>query len=364
MNGKLFFIAILAIFISSFTFAQQTVTKTTPTPTPTVKPKASPGVVVTDGIKGLPTPTLVPTPTPTPVTLEGILTEAERQTQNYRQAFNSLLAEETKTFEEYGKDGEAKRRRTVESNFLVYQSTRNENFITEYRNVVKVDGKAVGDSGKRAEDFFEKVLKSTSADAELEKIVEESTRYDKTLNISGFTLYQSPILAAHIRPALDFRLNGEETFNGRKVYVVDYRQKAKSPYILFNQPTAYTDKIYIVYEAELPKQVKEPNAALRGRLWIDAETFEVWREEREQTIQPEGVTSPMVLLRVELEYQKAEPGLLTPKKITLINYEVRRKDEQLTTMKSTLVTFEYTKFTRSDVEVKSGDVNSSETPKP
>jgi len=345
MNGKLFFIAILAIFISTLAFGQKTVVKTTSTlPTPT--------------------PTVAPTPTPTPVTLEGILTEAEKQTQNYRQAFNSLLAEETKTFEEYNKDGEAKKRRSVESNFLVYQSTKNENFITEYRNVVKVDGKAVGDSNKRAEDFFENVLKSTSAESELDKILEESTRYDKTLNISGFTLYQSPILTAYIRPAFDFRLNGRETFNGRTVYSINYQQKSKSPYVLFNEKVAFTDKIYINYEIELPKQIKEPNALLRGKLWIDAETFEVLREELEQTIQPKGATNPLVVLRTELEYQKNEPGLVTPKKITLTYYEVRRKDEQLTVQKDTVATFEYTKFTKSDVEVKSGDVNSSETPKP
>jgi hypothetical protein len=304
----------------------------------------------------------LPTPAPTPVTLEMILTEAERQTQNYRQAFNSLLAEETKTFEEYGKNGEAKKRRTVESNFLVYQSTRNENLIIEYRNVVKVDGKSVGDSAKRAEDFFENVLKSTTAETELEKILVESTRYDKTLDISGFTLNQSPILAAHIRPALDFRLSGQETLNGRKVYAITYLQKAKSPYLLFNERPANTDKLYINYEVELPKQIKDPNALLRGKLWIDAETFEIWREEREQTIQIDG--SPTVVFRTEFEYQKNEPGFVTPKKITLTYYELKRKDEQYMTVKDTVATFEYTKFTKSDVEVKSGDVNSSDTPKP
>ncbi|HEX8734258.1 MAG TPA: hypothetical protein VF721_02975 [Pyrinomonadaceae bacterium] len=349
MNGKLIFIAILAIFISSIAFAQKTVTKKTPTPKPTPTPMMM-------------TATPAPTPSPTPVTLDIILTEAEQQALNYRRAFNSLLAEETKTFEEFGKDGEAKRRRTVESNFLVYQSTKNENLVVEYRNVVKVDGKAVGDSGKRAEEFFENVLKSATAEKELEKVLEESTRYDKTLDISGFTLWQSPVLAAHIRPALDFRLSGQETFNGRKVYAVTYQQKAKSPYILFNERPTRFDKLYINYEIELPKQIKEPNPILRGKLWIDAETFEILREEREQTIQIDN--NPTVVFRTEFEYQKNESGFVTPKKITLTYYEVRRKDEQFMIVKDTVATFEYTKFTKSDVEVKSGDVKSSDTPKP
>ncbi|MDQ3800064.1 MAG: hypothetical protein M3384_11465 [Acidobacteriota bacterium] len=358
MNGKLFFIAVLTIFISTFAFAQRTVTTKTPTPKPT--PTATPeGALFNKKPLEMPSPT----PQPTPVTLEIILTEAERQTQNYRQAFNSLLAEETKTFEEYNRDGEAKKRRTVESNFLVYQSTKNENWTTEYRNVVKVDGKAVGDSNKRAEDFFEDVLKSTSPEAELEKILVESTRYDKTLNISGFTLNQSPVLAAHIRPALDFRLGGQETLNGRKVYAITYLQKAKSPYLLFNERPTDTGKLYINYEVELPKQIKEPaNPLLRGKLWIDAETFEVLREEREQTIQLDG--RPTVVFRTEFEYQKNELGFVTPKKITLTYYEIRRKDEQFIAVKDTVATFEYTKFTKSDVEVKSGDADSPETKNP
>ncbi|HEX9960630.1 MAG TPA: hypothetical protein VGB00_06850 [Pyrinomonadaceae bacterium] len=354
MNGKLFFIAILTIFISTFAFAQKTVTRKTPQPTPA--PTATPeGTLFNKKPLEMPSPT----PQPTPVTLDIILTEAEKQTQNYRQAFNSLLAEETKTFEEYNKDGEMKKRRTVESNFLVYQASKNENWVVEYRNVVKVDGKSVGDSGKRAEDFFEDVLKSTSAEAELQKILAESTRYDKTLNISGATLNQSPLLAAHIRPALDFRLSGQETLNGRKAYAITYLQKAKSPYILFNERPANTDKLYLNYEVELPKQIKETNALLRGKLWIDAETFEILREEREQTIQLDN--NPTVVFRTEFEYQKNELNFVTPKKIVLTYYDVRRKDERFIVVKDTVATFEYTKFTRSDVEVKSGDVNSSET---
>ena len=46
-----------------------------------------------------------PLPTAAP-NLETILTEAQKQSEAYRESFRNLLAEETKTFEEFGKNGD------------------------------------------------------------------------------------------------------------------------------------------------------------------------------------------------------------------------------------------------------------------
>ncbi len=40
-------------------------------------------------------------------------------------------------------------------------------------------------------------------------------------------------------------------------------------------------------------------------------------------------------------------------------YNLKRKDGELRLLKDTRATFEYTKFTKSDVEVQSGEVNSA-----
>lgn len=298
-------------------------------------------------------------PSPTPVSLETVLTEAERQTVKYRENFSNLLAEEIKTFDDFDKNGEVKNTRRVESNFLVYQSAKMPERNVEYRNVTKVDNELVGDSEKRAEGFFNDVLKSDSAEKELEKIQKESSRYDKNLDIKGLTLNQAPILAEHIRAFLNFKIAGEETIENRIVYVVDYTQKAKSPFIVFNDDKTNPGKLYLTYFLDLPKQLRKTEPFLSGRLWIDKETFQVLAEQRNVMVKPENQEKPVAVMEMSFGYQLSELGFITPKKIILTDYNVKTKDDGFTVTKDNRATFEYTKFTQSDVEVKSGEVDSS-----
>lgn len=342
MKGKIFFIAVVFVSIIISAFGQTT----RPKPRATMTPQNTPS----------PTPT--PIPTPTPVTLDMILANAANQTVNYREEFKNLLGEETKTFESFDKNGKSKKQTVIESNFIVYQSLKDETQVTEYRNVVKVDGKNVGDSEKRTTNLFENLSKSTSAQSELEDIQKESSRYDKTLDINGFTLFQVPVLAEHIRPFFDFRLDGQESIDGSDVYVVFYQQKSKSPFVIFNEDQPKPAKLFISFDANLPKSIDEPNALLRGKIWIDKQTFQIRRERRELMIQPAEVTNPLVVNETELEYQPSEVGILTPKRIVFTDYNVKSKDKgkSISTVLGNKATFVYTKFTKSDVEVKSGEV--------
>lgn len=344
MTRKLFFIAIVTVLSVVNTSAQ--------TPRPTARPKVSP----TPFREVLPTPT--PTVAPTPVALDTIVLEAEKQTRNYREEFKNLLGEEIKTFETFDKNGKSKKQTVVESNFIVYQSPKDENQVGEYRNVVKVNGKSVGDSDKRASSLFEDLAKSASAQQELENVQKESSRYDKTLDIDGFTLFQVPVLLEHVRPFFNFQLDGQETINGSDVYVVTYQQKSKSPYVIFNEDQPKTPKFYFSYEVNLPDSIDEPNALLRGKIWIDKTTFQIRRERRELTVQPSQLSTPLVVNETEIEYQPSEVGILTPKRIIYTDYNVKSKDKgaNISAVLDTKATFVYTKFTKSDVEVKSGDV--------
>ncbi len=341
----LFFIAIVANLNIAGIFAQNS--------RPKPKTKTAPPARITP----TPTPVII-LPTPTPVSLETIVSEAEKQTENYREEFKNLLGDEKKTFETFDKNGKSKKQTVVESNFIAYQSPKDETQVTEYRNVVKVDGKSVGDSDKRAADLFENLAKSASAQQELENVQKESSRYDKTLELNGFTLNQAPVLAEHIRPFFDFQLDGQEMVDGKDVYVVSYRQKSKSPYVIFNDSQPKPDKFFLSFEAELPKQVKEPNALLRGKIWIDKQTYQIRREHRELTIQPADTPNQLIINETELEYQPSAVGILTPKRIVFTDYNVKSKDKSasISAVLDTKATFVYTKFTKSEVEVKSGDV--------
>src|SRR4051812_19369113 len=69
------------------------------TPAPKPKPVSTP--------TRTPAPTPVPTPTPTPTpTKEQIIDAVDTQAKTYVETFKNLLADETKTFELYGKNGE------------------------------------------------------------------------------------------------------------------------------------------------------------------------------------------------------------------------------------------------------------------
>lgn len=281
--------------------------------------------------------------------LNAILKNAESRTQNYREEFKNLLADEKKTFEIYDKNGNLKKSSVVESTFVIFQSAKDQNTITEYRDVYKVDGKAVGDNQRRTNDLLNQLAMSSSVEQELKKIQNESLRYDKSLIISGLTLLQSPILEDYARPFFDFKLAGRDVINDAEVYVVEYRQTKPSPYVLINEKKSSENKLSLGFNLGLPKSLDKSNVFLRGKLWIDAKTFQIWREDRELTAQTEN---PIVILKTDFEYQPSEFGILVPKQISLVQYEIKKKDKRIYAVKDTQVDFAYSNFKKANSDVK------------
>ncbi len=288
---------------------------------------------------------------PAPVNLETILKKAAEQTIVYEEEFKNLLAKETKTVENYGKNGEVKKQSVIEANFVVYQSLRNKNVISEFRNIVKVDGKLVADGEKTPDEFFSQLPKTGSVEKELEKVQKESSRYDKNLEIQGLTLLQAPVLSDNLRPYFDFQLVGTEIIQGHEVFVVSYQQTKKSPYISVNEKDTKSNELSLNFKLDVPGSLKKAGVFLRGKMWVDAKTFQLWREERELTAQTEN---PIVLLRNEFEYQPSDFGILVPKHISLEQYNVKKSSQKnpSAVVKDTKVGFDYSRFTKTNVEVK------------
>lgn len=329
MMKKIIYTAILTALTAVCTMAQ------TPAPKPSVQ-----------------TP---PAISAAPADLNSILGEAAKQTIVYQETFKDLLATETKTFEDYGKDGELKSSTAIESNFLVYQSAKDNNSISELRNIVKINDKAVPDSQARTERFLNEVQKSSTTEKELEKIESEGSRYDKTLQIYGYTLYEGIALSKNLRPVFDFKLTGIENYQGSEVYVVSYRQTKKSPYITVNEKASNAKGGNADFDADIPGALKKNDKFLRGKLWIDKSNFQIWREERQLTVQTDA--APLVVLETVFEYTPSEFGILVPKKISLLENEIKKvsKSDEFTTAKNTVVNFDYSKFKKTNVEVKIGD---------
>lgn len=281
--------------------------------------------------------------------METILKKANEQTVAYSDSFKDLIATETKTFEVYKKDGAIDKRNVIESNFLVYQSQRDDSAISEFRNVEKVDGKLVSEKDKTPAEFFSEIQKTGSLEKELEKVRKESLRYDKTLEIQGLTLLQAPVLASHIRPFFDFEMVGSGTIDGREVYVISYRQKQKSPYILINEK-GKTSELSLNYDLNLPGSIKKSDVFLSGKLLIDAENFQLWGEERTLSATSEN---PVVLMKTTLKYQPSEYGFLVPKEISLVQFNAKNyKKNPSAEVKDIQVSFDYSKFTKTKVEVE------------
>jgi hypothetical protein len=334
MTRNFIYAAILTVLIAFSAFGQ----KPTPSPTP---PKTE-TILITDGVSGLPRQQNV-----LPVGM--ILTGADKQRQNYREEFKNLLAEEKKTFETYDKNGALKKQTIVESTLLVYQSPKDKTISSELRNVLRVDGKTLPDSQQRSEELFAELGKTSTIERELEKIQSEGSRYDKTLEITGLTVSEAVVLSDNLRPYFDFKLAGNENYQGNDVYVVSYQQTKKSPNILVNGDSKSLNGPGFNFKLSVPGSLKKEDAFLRGKLWIDAKTLQIWREERELTV---GTSNPVVLLATTLEYQPSDYGILVPKQISVLSNDIKKDSNQYMAVKDTRVNFDYSKFRKTETDVK------------
>ena len=348
MNGKFICAALMTGLLGLNVFAQSARKSPTPQPSPVLT------IITDDGQKNIPA---LPAPNSSlTLSLDTILNEAQKQVENYKQTFKDLLATETKTFVRYEKDGDAKNPTVIESDFLVYQSPKEPDVTSELRNVVKVDGKPVPDSQSRSERFQAELQKATTVEGELEKIQKEGARYDKTLEVSGSTLFEGGVLNEKLRPYFDFKLLNSENYDGSDVYVISYQQTKESPFVTLNGTSQESAEDGFDFKLEVPGALKNANAFLRGKLWIDKQNYQIHRELRELTVQ---ANAPLVLLTNDFRYQNSDYGILVPKQISVtINLLKKDKDtDRYQIVKDTNLTFDYSKFrkTNTDVKVLDGD---------
>jgi hypothetical protein len=325
MTKKIIYTAILTALTAVCTTAQ--------TPAPKPVPQPSPMVM------------------PAPVTLDTILSEATKQIAVYRETFRDLLATETKTFENFGKDGELDEATTIESIFLVYRSAKDDNASAELRNIVKVDDKLIPDSQARTDRFLTEVQKTATAEKELEKIEKEGLRYDRTIKVYGYTFDQGIALSENLRSIFDFKLAGTETVDGSETYLVTYQQTKNSPYITVNAKSADTKGGSAEFNTDIPGALKKTDKFLRGKLWIDKQTFQIRREERQLAIQ---TPTPIIVNETIFEYVPSEFGIFVPKQISFMDNDIKKvsKSENYEAVKDMTVNFKYSKFRKTNVDIK------------
>lgn len=286
--------------------------------------------------------------------LTQIINDAAEKRLAYINEFKNLLAQETKSFEVYGKNGDVKKRRSVVSTFIVYPLSRKEGGVAEFRNVISVDGKTLNDSEQRAQNFFNDVAKAESSANETDKIEKEGSRYDQEISINGLTLYQAPVLAENLRPFFDFALEGTDVVNGQQVHVISYRQSKDSPYVTIDPKRAPGDgKLTLIYDLDL-SDMRSAVPRLNGKLWVDAASFRIRKESRTLTVTTNNTPTAVRAIETTLEYQNSSFEILTPRRLYFLQYELGKKAQD--SRKDVSVAFDYTNFTKPDVEVKSADI--------
>lgn len=274
---------------------------------------------------------------PNPAELEELIRRAGLRVSEYKAGFKDLTADEEQKVEEYDSEGKLKRQRSIVSELVVYQSQLDTSLTAEYRNVRSVDGAAVAKREERLVNLFGRLAKADSVKKEIDRISRESRRYDLGLSAYGETLNQGVPLDRNMRASFQFTVAGREQVNGRDVIVLRYQQVAQNPHIKFT--------------LSAPPALKGAESFYRGRLWIDVETAQLWREEREWTLQHPSFGRPLVFMKFDFDYAASRFGILTPQRIVISTYSRGRTgaDKLPELLLGWKITFNYGDFRRFDV---------------
>ena len=270
---------------------------------------------------------------------QALLDRAVQSARLYTDTMRNLTAQETRTTELFDKNGKVERRRGTVADVVVHRA--GPNTLAEYRRVREVDGKTVKTRENSLDSFLKTLASASSTERELQLIQQESARYDlEEMQMRGMILNQAwPLEDERFRAATDFQVQGRQSLRGRETVVVQ-----------FEIPSSLPDSWRV---GNLPELLKAARLSGRGKIWIDAETAEIWRYETETLAIDESLTEPAVLDRMEFEYTPSRFGIPTPTRIVWTsNTRVSREKGQLKAALRGRVTAVYSMFQRYGTDVK------------
>jgi hypothetical protein len=256
--------------------------------------------------------------------------EAVKERQRYVESFKNLTAVETKTTEIIDKAGKVEDRRTVISDFLVYASPLRAGVVSEYRITREVDGKAYGKGEKQAAELFEKLAKAKTLEQEGNRLRDENMKHTLKYYRWGVTLQPAPQIQS--TATYEFEIVGRDKVNGRDTIILKYKRKL-----------LMTDEF-----KGLTRNFNNPKTGNRGQLWLDAETFHIWRWVNENTVTDRDIPAEAVFGRDEIEYAPSAFGVNVPVRIVTSYFD--KKDASKGSVRlAGRITFTYATFKRFGV---------------
>jgi len=264
--------------------------------------------------------------------LDAIVRQAAARRREYVEAFKSLTATETRVAERLDRNGALERKRTVVSDFLVYQSEIKTGEVNEYRIVREVDGKPVGDASAAIR-TFQRLAGSKTQQQEFERLRDVNAKYSLGYATWGSTINQLGAFRDESRDQFEFAVVGRDRIGERDVVIVSFRSKDFRP----------------VKPITIYRQFKQPRASSRGRVWLDAETWRAHRSESETVAVAEGITTPLVLMRYDVDYSPSAFDVLTPRKIVVSFFDRSEKKTPQIRWLNARIMYTYDAFKRFDV---------------
>ena len=231
--------------------------------------------------------------------METVLKGAFKERRKYVETFMNLTAEETKLTEIFDDKGQLKDQRKVAAYFLVYQSPNDDQMVSEYRVVREVDGKPIRDHAERAEDFIRRLAKTKNLEGEAKRLREENLRYRLHYYRWDITLHPAWQLEEKASSEYDYELKGRDKLGEREVVILSYHKKSFQP----------ADENGII------ANFKNPRVGYRGRVWLDAGTFNICRWENEFIVRHAGTDKTLVVVRDEVSYVPSDLGISVPERI-------------------------------------------------
>lgn len=270
--------------------------------------------------------------------LSRLLDRAADNARRYTNAMRDLTAEEVRHTELFAKNGRIQKQRRTVSDFVVH--TAGTDTLAEFRSIRQVDGKPVKGGEGRLENLSRRLSDVDSLTKELELVDRESSRYDlDEMRMKGMALNQAwPLEDDQFRRTAQFVQERTEAVSGRNTIVVRY----ETPPI---GPSPQTQNLVDL--------LKPSRIYVRGRIWIDAETAEIWRYETETMVDEKSLAEPLAWERMEFYYIPSAFGIPTPQKIVWTsNGTISRDKGKLKLSVKGRVTAEYGTFKRFGTDVQ------------
>jgi hypothetical protein len=275
--------------------------------------------------------------------LSDLLDRASRQVEVYNNLFKDLAAEETKTTEIFNRQGEATEKKTVLSDFFVYQSRFNHMMMYEYRPARSIDGKSVANREDNINKLFNKLAKADTLKEEAEILYEEDRKGHLRYWYFNLTLNPAGALRKDIQGYYDFEIIGREEIEGHEAVVVGYRWKEAKPLTTGE-----------LIGKKMSSDFKNGMLRFRGRFWLDAGTARMLRGELEHTLEFNDMKAPLVATRLLHDYTSSDYGISVPRRIVVDLFldSWREKDGARRLSRDCRITYEYGPFQRFSVTSK------------